>query len=235
MIRQGRRYHSPSLAADGKHLLADVATSSGVVIGVGLVVVSGVEVLDAGVAALVALHVLWSGWAVIRESSGGLLDEAVSDDTMQRIRAVISTNAGGAIEAHALRTRYASKATFIDFHLVTPCLMTVKRAHEICDRLEAALMEALDEAVVTIHVEPENMAEHSVSSEAMMPSGAEPAAALRASRRNGRGRCRSRADGERISMGGRHSDPHLCKNPAESAVRNHKISPMQSHQIRDDA
>jgi cation diffusion facilitator family transporter len=235
LIRQGRRYHSPSLAADGKNLLADVVTSSGVVIGVGLVVVSGVEVLDAGVAALVALHVLWSGWAVIRESSGGLLDEAVSDDNLQRIRDIISANAGGAIEAHALRTRYASKATFIDFHLVTPCLMTVEQAHEICDRLEAALMEALDEAVVTIHVEPGRMAEHWVSSEAMRPSGAEPAAALRVSRRNGRGRGRSRGDGELISMGGRRSDSHFCANPAKSAFPDHEISAMQSHQIRDDA
>ncbi|WP_342394901.1 cation diffusion facilitator family transporter [uncultured Rhodoblastus sp.] len=226
LIRQGRRRHSPSLAADGKHLLADVATSSGVVIGVGLVVVSGVEVLDAGVAALVALHVLSSGWAVIRESWGGLLDEAVSDDNLQRIRDIISANAGGAIEAHDLRTRYASKATFIDFHLVTPCRMTVKRAHEICDRLEAALMEALDEAVVNIHVEPESMAEYDVSSEAKRPGGSVPAAALRVSRRNGRGRCRAGGDGELISMGRRRSDPHLCANPTQSAVHDHEISAM---------
>ena len=130
---------------------------------------------------------------------------------------------------------FRSKATFIDFHLVTPCLMTVERAHEICDRLEAALMEALDEAVVTIHVEPGRMAEHCVSSEAMRPSGSEPAAALGVSRRNGRGRCRSRGDGELISMGGRRSDPHLCANPTQSAVPDHEMAAMQIHQIRDDA
>jgi cation diffusion facilitator family transporter len=159
LIRQGRRQRSPALVADGKHLFADVVTSFGVVVGVGLVVLTKIQVLDAGIAALVALHVLWSGWEVIVESSGGLLDEAAPEEELQRIRDVISANAGEAIEAHAVRTRYAGKATFIDFHLVVPRLMTVEQSHEICDRLEAALTEALDEAIVTIHVEPENKAE----------------------------------------------------------------------------
>lgn len=160
LIRQGRRQHSPALVADGKHLLADVVTSAGVVVGVGLVVLTKIEVLDAVIAALVALHVLWSGWEVISESAGGLLDEAAPEEELQRIREVISANAGEAIEAHAVRTRYAGKTTFIDFHLVVPRLMTVEDSHDICDRVESALKEALDGAIVTIHVEPEQMAEH---------------------------------------------------------------------------
>ena len=159
LVKQGRTHHSPSLVADGKHLLADVVTSFGVVIGVGLVVVTGIQVLDAGIAALVALHVLWSGWEVIRESSDGLLDAAVPEEELQRIREVIAANSGEAIEAHDLRTRFASRTRFIDFHLVVPRLMTVEQSHAICDRLEAALKEALDEAIVTIHVEPDQMAE----------------------------------------------------------------------------
>lgn len=71
LIRQGRRHRSAALVADGKHLLADVVTSVGVVIGVGLVVITRIHVLDAVIAALVAVHVLWSGWEVIRENSGG--------------------------------------------------------------------------------------------------------------------------------------------------------------------
>lgn len=76
------------------------------------------------------------------------------------IRQVISANAEEAIEAHAVRTRYAGRTTFIDFHLVVPGAMTVERSHAICDRLEAALTEAMDEGIVTIHVEPEDKAEH---------------------------------------------------------------------------
>jgi cation diffusion facilitator family transporter len=160
LIRLGRRERSAALVSDGKHLLADVVTSAGVVIGVGLVVVSGILVLDSIIAALVALHVLWSGWDVIRENSGGLLDEAAPADEIERIKEIIAANSEEAIETHAVRTRLAGKATFVDFHLVVPGAMTVSRSHAICDRLEAALDEILDEAIVTIHVEPEDEAEH---------------------------------------------------------------------------
>ncbi len=159
LIRTGRRQRSPALVSDGKHLLADVVTSLGVVVGVGLVVLTGINLLDSVIAALVALHVLWSGWEVIRENSGGLLDEAPPEDELRHIREVISANSTEAIQVHAVRTRNAGRATFIDFHLVVPGAMTVARSHEICDRLEAALKEALDEAIVTIHVEPEDEAE----------------------------------------------------------------------------
>jgi len=160
LIRQGRRYRSASLVADGKHLLADVVTSLGVLVGVVLVVFTGIVVLEAGIAALVALHVLWSGWGVIRESASGLLDEAAPAEEVALIKSIISQNATDAIEAHALRTRHAGVATFIDFHLVVSTEMTVGIAHDICDRVEAALKKAIEGAIITIHVEPENKAKH---------------------------------------------------------------------------
>lgn len=159
LIRQGRKHHSPALAADGKHLLADVVTSGGVVAGVGLVIVTGIQVLDAVIAGLVALHVLWSGWEVFKENSGSLLDETVPEDQLAAIRQVLADHAQDAIEFHDLRTRYAGRVTFIDFHLVVPGDMTVARSHEICDRIEDALAEALLETAVTIHVEPHDKAE----------------------------------------------------------------------------
>ena len=159
LIRQGRRSHSPVLVADGKHLLADVVTSVGVVVGVVLVVVTKIQALDAIVAGLVALHVLWSGWEVIRENSGGLLDEAAPEDQLATIRRILADHAKDAIEIHGFRTRAAGRATFVDFHLVVPGDMSVARSHEICDRIESALMASLTEAVVTIHVEPDDKAE----------------------------------------------------------------------------
>ena len=160
LIRLGRRERSAALVSDGKHLLADVVTSFGVIIGVGLVVATGILVLDSIIAALVACHVLWSGWDVIRENSGGLLDEAAPADEIQRINEIIAANSEEAIEAHALRTRLAGKTTFVDFDLVVSGAMTVSRSHAICDRLEAALKDALGEAIVTVHVEPDEKAEH---------------------------------------------------------------------------
>jgi cation diffusion facilitator family transporter len=158
LIRQGRRHRSAALVADGKHLLVDVVTSLGVLVGVVLVVLTGIDVLDAAIAALVALHVLRSGWGVIRDSTSGLLDESAPAEELTRIREVISLNTGDAIETHDLRTRHAGRTTFIEFHLVVPGSMSVERSHEICDRLEAALQKALEGAVVMIHVEPDHEA-----------------------------------------------------------------------------
>ncbi|WP_104491466.1 cation diffusion facilitator family transporter [Paracoccus denitrificans] len=161
LITRGRRLRSPALVADGRHLLSDVISSVGVVAGVALAVVTGWAVLDPALAALVALNILWSGWKVMASSLSGLMDEAVSEDTLADIRATISDAAAGAIEAHDLRTRHAGPRTFIDFHLVVDGQTTVDAAHDICDRIEQALKRKLPGALITIHVEPEHKAKHS--------------------------------------------------------------------------
>jgi cation diffusion facilitator family transporter len=163
LIRAGRAHRSPALAADGRHLMTDVVSSLGVLAGVALAVATGWWVLDPALAVLVALNILWSGWGVIRGSLSGLMDEAVPDGELARIRRIIAESAGGetALEAHDLRTRHAGPVTFIEFHLVVPGETTVEAAHDLCDRIEAALMAALPDARVTIHVEPEHKAKHS--------------------------------------------------------------------------
>lgn len=160
LVRQGRRLRSPALVADGRHLWTDVLTSAGVVIGVLLAVVTGWWLLDPLMAALVAVNILWSGSKVVMESLSGLMDEAVPERTLALIRMAISTEATGAVEAHDLRTRHAGKATFVEFHLVVPGDMTVFDAHEICDRVEAAIGRAVPDSRVTIHVEPEHKSKH---------------------------------------------------------------------------
>ena len=161
LISRGRRLRSPALVADGHHLLSDVISSGGVVLGVALAVVTGWAVLDPALAALVAVNILWSGWKVMTSSLSGLMDEAVADDTLAGIRATISDNATGAIEAHDLRTRHAGPRIFIDFHLVVDGQTTVETAHDICDRIEQALKTTVPGSMITIHVEPEHKAKHS--------------------------------------------------------------------------
>ena len=160
LIRQGRKMRSPALAADGRHLLTDVVTSFGVLAGLLLVPVTGLHQLDPALAALVALNILWSGWGLMKESISGLMDEAVPEKVLVQIREVIACNADGAIEAHDLRTRHAGRMTFIDFHLVVPGQMSVTDAHDICDRLERALKAKVEDALITIHVEPDDKAKH---------------------------------------------------------------------------
>lgn len=161
LIRQGRKRKSPALVADGRHLFADVVSSAGVWVGVSLVAITGYRILDPILAALVGLNVLWAGWRVMKDSVGGLLDEAVPDEDLARIRAIIAANAGGAIEAHDLRTRHAGRMTFVDFHLVVKGTMSVTEAHDICDRLERTLKAEVQDALISIHVEPDDKAKHS--------------------------------------------------------------------------
>ncbi|MDP4023466.1 cation diffusion facilitator family transporter [Methylobacterium sp. NEAU 140] len=158
LMRWGRAWRSPALIADARHIFADVVTSVGVLAGVAAVWTTGYAVLDPAIAALVALHILWSGGRMVRESVDGLMDRAAPSEMVGQIRSLISAHGEGALEAHDVRTRSAGQATFIDFHLVVPGAMTVADSHAICDRLENALEEKIPGAVVTIHVEPDEKA-----------------------------------------------------------------------------
>ncbi|WP_018699125.1 cation diffusion facilitator family transporter [Amorphus coralli] len=161
LLRHGRRVRSPALTADGRHLMADVVTSVGVIAGVALVGITGWLILDPILAILVAVNILWSGWRLIRESVAGLMDEAVPQETMDTITALIAEHASGAIQAHDVRTRRAGPKTFVEFHLVVPGDMSVSASHAICDRIEAAIRLGVPDSVTTIHVEPEYKAKFS--------------------------------------------------------------------------
>ncbi|GAC1344120.1 MAG: cation diffusion facilitator family transporter [Acetobacteraceae bacterium] len=159
--RTGAKYRSAALSADARHLWADVVTSTGVVAGLVLAIQTGIGWLDPLLAVIVALHVLWSGMGVMRDSVGGLMDAAPAETVVVRIREIVGLHADGAIEAHDLRTRHAGRLTYLEFHLVVPGQMRVDEAHAICDRVEAALKAEVDGLVITIHVEPEGKAKHS--------------------------------------------------------------------------
>lgn len=158
--REGKALRSPALLADARHLFSDVVTSGGVVLGVGAVAITGILWFDPLLAALTAVNILFSGWQLLRESVGGLMDEAVEPALLARIRALMGQEASGALEMHDLRTRHSGRTTFVEFHLVVPGEMTVQEAHEICDRIELALKAELGTAIITIHVEPEAKAKH---------------------------------------------------------------------------
>lgn len=160
LFRFGRRNRSPALLADARHLLTDVVTSVGVFLGVTLAAFTGWLILDPLLAILVALNILWWGWVLVRQSIGGLMDEAVPEEELEKIRQAISTEAKCALEAHDLRTRRAARATFVQFHLVMPSDMSVAESHAICDRIEKAIKTDVPKAVVTIHVEPEHKAKN---------------------------------------------------------------------------
>jgi cation diffusion facilitator family transporter len=160
LMNRGRVWKSPALAGDGRHLLSDVITSVGVLGGLILATVTGWSILDPLLAGAVAFNILRMGYDLATSSMSQLMDEAASPEIQERIREAIKANAGGALQAHDVRTRTAGPATFIEFHLVVPGAMTVDDAHEICDRLEAAIERDIKGAEVVIHVEPEYKAKH---------------------------------------------------------------------------
>lgn len=158
LIQRGRALSSPAMEGDGKHLVSDVITSVGVLLGLALATVTGWSILDPLLAGVVALNILRIGYNLAIESMSQLMDQAASPEIEARIRAAIRANGEGALQAHDIRTRTAGPQTFIEFHLVVPGEMTVEAAHEICDRIEDALENELVNTDVVIHVEPDHKA-----------------------------------------------------------------------------
>ncbi|ANH04888.1 cation transporter [Shinella sp. HZN7] len=162
LIRAGKRYRSPALSADGQHILSDVVTSVGVLVGLVLAIATGYAVLDPLLAVLVALNILYQGWKVIAHSVDGLMDHAVEPEEAEAIQAAIAASGAGSLGVHDLKTRRAGAATFVDFHLVVPARMPVGEAHDICDRLEDAIRAVQPGAQIAIHVEPETEKAHGI-------------------------------------------------------------------------
>ncbi|MBY6068609.1 cation diffusion facilitator family transporter [Leisingera aquaemixtae] len=159
LLRAGGRLKSPALSAGGRHLMSDVWTSAGVLAGLGLALATGWAVLDPLLALLVGVNILREGWLVIAASVNGLMDTAAPEGERARIEEIIHRTANGAMQVHGLKTRRAGRALFVEFHMVVDGAMTVRAAHDICDRLEAALRAAIPGMQVVIHVEPEHKLE----------------------------------------------------------------------------
>ena len=158
LISRGRAWKSPALSAGGWHILTDVLTSIGVLAGLLLALWTGIAAIDPLLAALVGLNILWAGYHITTSSISSLLDEAASPEIQAQIKDAIQVSGAGAIQAHDIRTRAAGRVIFIEFHLVVPGDMSVRDAHDICDRIEEAVRTKIAGAEVVIHVEPDHKA-----------------------------------------------------------------------------
>jgi cation diffusion facilitator family transporter len=155
LIRIGRDRHSIALEADGHHLLTDVWTSVGVVIGVALVFATGWLRLDPLIALAVAVHIIWTGVRLMRRSWKGLLDAAISTEETREVTNLLAEYAKRhGVSFHALRTRQAGARRFISFHFLVPDAWTVAQAHRLSEELEARIRSMVPNAAVFTHIEP---------------------------------------------------------------------------------
>jgi cation diffusion facilitator family transporter len=154
LLAAGREHRSIALEADAHHLLTDVWTSAGVIVGVGAVAATGWLWLDPLLALLVAGNIVWTGWQLIRRSASGLMDEALSPEQRAEVLAVLTQYRSEGIDFHALRTRQAGARCFVTVHILVPGIWTVKRGHDLVERIEADIRERIPHASVLTHLEP---------------------------------------------------------------------------------
>jgi cation diffusion facilitator family transporter len=155
LVRTGRRYASLTLVADGQHVLADVWTSVGVVIGLGLVHLTDRAWLDPLVALLVALWLMWTGTRLVRHAAGGLLDEEDPMLLNQVLGALQRYVGGGVIRVHHLRAIRSGRFQHVEAHLVVPEFWSVERAHDVSEDVAARVMRDLGvEGEMVFHTDP---------------------------------------------------------------------------------
>jgi len=153
LLRVGKKHNSITLEANARHLLTDVWTSLGVLMGVGLVALTHWLWLDPVVALLVAVHIVWTGVGIVRRSIAGLMDIALSAEDLAAVRHVLQTYEQAGIQFHALRSRQAGARKFVSTHVLVPGDWTVQHGHELLDKIEADIRRAVPDAVVFTHLE----------------------------------------------------------------------------------
>jgi len=154
ILRAGKRANSITLQANAKHLLTDVWTSVGVLAAVGLVYYTGWLWLDPLIALLVAANIIWTGYGIVSESVGGLMDRALSPEERQLLDTTIEPYRKEGINFHAVITRRAGARKFVSMHVLVPGEWTVQRGHELLERIEADIRHALPFSIVFTHLEP---------------------------------------------------------------------------------
>jgi cation diffusion facilitator family transporter len=154
MLRAARTHRSITLEADARHLLTDVWTTVGVIVGIVLVQLTGILRLDPIVALAVAVQILWTGWHLMSRSFDGLMDRAVPGSDRAVIEEVLQRVRHEGCDYHALRTREAGAKSFVDVHVLVPGRMSVQAGHDLCESLESEIRSRLPHVEILTHLEP---------------------------------------------------------------------------------
>jgi cation diffusion facilitator family transporter len=148
-----RLTNSMALRANGQHLFVDFWTSVGVLLALGVTYLTGWVQADSLAALVLVAWIARGAWRLGRDAFHQLIDRRLSDDELRRVEALIDEEPE-LISHHRLRTRFAGDVRYIEFHAVVPNDWSVVRAHELADRLEKRIADALAPAYVVVHVDP---------------------------------------------------------------------------------
>ena len=154
LLAHARRTRSLALETDGRHLMSDVYTTAGVVLGITITAITGITVLDPLIALVVGVMILRTGADLLRRSVHGLMDRALGEEELARVRDAISGQLGDGMTFHQLRTRRLGPRRLADVHLLVPGELSVREGHALATQVEAAVGGALADTEITVHVEP---------------------------------------------------------------------------------
>jgi cation diffusion facilitator family transporter len=156
LVRNGKKNNSITLEADGKHLMTDVLTSGGVLLGIALVKLTGWLILDGIVATGVALNIIWTGYQLMRRSASGLLDTALSKEETDKINQVLDKYKQQNIRFHSLMTRQAGQRKFISVQLQMPGTWNIHQGHKLAEKIEMDIRMLFPDIHTTVftHFEP---------------------------------------------------------------------------------
>ncbi len=156
LLNAGKANNSITLEADARHLITDVWTSAGVIVGVGAVALTGLQPLDPVIALLLAVNIVWTGVRLIRRSALGLLDRALPPEKEDLLIKILDTYRQQGIEFHALRTRQAGARSFVAVHILVPGNWTVNKGHQLLESIEQDIRQAMPDVSILTHLEPLN-------------------------------------------------------------------------------
>ena len=152
--RAGKRYNSITLEADSRHLMTDVWTTGGVLVGIGLVWITGFQRLDPLIALAVAANILFTGYRLVVRSGRGLLDAALPAEETAQVKTILDAYQDEGVRYHSLRSRQAAARKFMVVHLLVPGEWTVRKGHQLAEEVEMKIIRAIPRSNIVTHIEP---------------------------------------------------------------------------------
>jgi cation diffusion facilitator family transporter len=154
LLRAGKKHRSITLTSDAHHLLTDVWTSVAVIAGIAVVAVTNIQILDPIIALLVSTNIVFSGVRILKQSAFGFMDTAIIPEDMALVSKILAPYEKQGILFHGFRSRQSASRRFLTFHVLVPGMWTVRKGHNVVEKIESDIRSKFEKMTVTTHLEP---------------------------------------------------------------------------------